>query len=833
MINISDDTSRAAVQAPPRSGPTATGRPGAQGRCLRRSRVLAGIATGALTFSGLVSLVGASGANADTAPPTGTPATVSADALPTVQINGVVWAQATVGNTVYVTGQFTRARPAGAAAGTSEVVRSNLLAYNITTGVLITTFAHSLNAQGRSITASPDGKRVYVGGDFTTVDGVAHNHLAAFDVATGTLVAAFKPTVNATVRALSATNTVVYAGGDFTSAGGVARSYAAEFLASTGAVQAWHPVLDNGITAMTLTADGTRVFLGGRFVTVNGVAAPGLYAVNASTGANGAWPANFPIVLGGASSAVTSLVADKTQVYGTSYYFTRGGNYEGRFALDPVTGAVNWLNSCHGDSYGTFPIGQVLYTAGHAHDCSDLGDYNQDNLSPLTATHHPVMAETTFPTGVLRTPVFAGGNGVPGPRYSSFAGFQHTSELDWYPTMSLGTYTGQSQAAWSVTGNANYVSFGGEFPRVNGTAQQGLVRFAIRSLAPNAVAPVASTTLTPVVTSPAAGTLRVAWQSTWDQDNESLTYRLFRDSGTTAIFTTTVPSRFWWRPMLGFRDTGLVAGSSHTYRVTVTDPTGRVRTGTASTAATVAGTTPAVGTYAAMVRADGATHLWPLDQTGGTRSLDAVGYDDLVLGAGVTSGTDGPAGAGSGSASTFDGGDGGTAGTVGNSARYATFSVESWVRTTSDTGGLVLGYGLYQNADSVNEDRFLCLDSTGRARFGVFGGTNTTLPRQDALADDPRINDGQWHHLVGTLSDTDGARLYVDGHQVAADPTMRSTSVISGYWRVGGDQLFGWPDLPINRFTGSIADAAVYPVALSPVQVLAHASSPAPAPAAP
>ena len=37
------------------------------------------------------------------------------------------------------------------------------------------------------ITASPDGSRVYVGGDFTAVDGAARGHVAAFDTATGAL----------------------------------------------------------------------------------------------------------------------------------------------------------------------------------------------------------------------------------------------------------------------------------------------------------------------------------------------------------------------------------------------------------------------------------------------------------------------------------------------------------------------------------------------------------------------------------------------------------------------------------------------------------------------
>ena len=66
---------------------------------------------------------------------------VSADALPTVQIDGVVWSQAVVGNTVYAGGRFNNARPAGAAAGTQLTPRGNLLAYDITTGNLVTSFA--------------------------------------------------------------------------------------------------------------------------------------------------------------------------------------------------------------------------------------------------------------------------------------------------------------------------------------------------------------------------------------------------------------------------------------------------------------------------------------------------------------------------------------------------------------------------------------------------------------------------------------------------------------------------------------------------------------------
>src|SRR5438128_1708835 len=106
----------------------------------RRSKLGAArvLALSVAAFSvGLLGLLGlAAPASSDTAPAQGVPPTVSAEALPTVQINGVVYAQVMIGNTVYATGGFTTARPAGAAPGVNEVTRNNLLAYDVTTGEL-------------------------------------------------------------------------------------------------------------------------------------------------------------------------------------------------------------------------------------------------------------------------------------------------------------------------------------------------------------------------------------------------------------------------------------------------------------------------------------------------------------------------------------------------------------------------------------------------------------------------------------------------------------------------------------------------------------------------
>ena len=65
----------------------------------------------------VIGIASAPAAQADTAPADGTPATVSADGLPTWQVNGVVWSQAVAKNMVFAGGKFTAARPPGVAVG--------------------------------------------------------------------------------------------------------------------------------------------------------------------------------------------------------------------------------------------------------------------------------------------------------------------------------------------------------------------------------------------------------------------------------------------------------------------------------------------------------------------------------------------------------------------------------------------------------------------------------------------------------------------------------------------------------------------------------------------
>ena len=146
-----------------------------------------------------------------------------------------------------------------------------------------------LNGQGLAVAASPDGTRVYVGGDFTTVDGKSHRNVAAFDTATGALSTSFAASMGGEVRAIVATNSTVYVGGNFLTANGVAAKRLAH-LSATGATLAWAASADDAIVnALAITPDQSTVFVGGRFASLDGATYRGIGAVDATTGALAPW----------------------------------------------------------------------------------------------------------------------------------------------------------------------------------------------------------------------------------------------------------------------------------------------------------------------------------------------------------------------------------------------------------------------------------------------------------------------------------------------------------------------------------------------------------------
>ncbi|WP_036554423.1 PKD domain-containing protein [Nocardioides insulae] len=757
----------------------------------------------------------------------GSPVTVTADALPTVQIgDGVVWSQAVRGNIVYAGGEFATAQDPGGA----EETRANMLAYDITTG-LMTDFAPTFNGPVNAVAVSPDGTRLYVGGNFTQVNGQAHNRLAAFDLPSGVLVNA-NIQISGNVQALAVTDDLVYIGGGFGSVGNQTRGNLAAVNENLE-LQPWAPIANlggGGVESLAVKPDGTRIAVGGSFLKAIGepdVAEPGDgLALFDQNGVAQPLPAGENLYNGNgdgdADGSIAALAADDDGFYGVGWTYSSidAGTVEGTFAVN-WDGTTQWVADCHGDSYSVFPSDEQVYVAGHSHYCENMGGVTQGTGGVGSYPYYRGVAYSKATTGTATWEPDQG-------RYYNFEGLPTPSLLTWYPSINAGTFTGQDQGAWSVTGTDDYVVMGGEFSRVNNADHRGLVRFARSSLAEAeldeglAEGPSKFAASYPLqVHSTEPGIVRVGWATNDDIDNAYLRYRLQRrvPGGNSELLDEWDRRADFWNPLgMTYTDTDVDEGAAYEYRIQARDP-GGLTANSAWTPVTVAAS-GAVSAYTEAVHGDEPTHWWRFGEAAGSADpvADWVSSDSLTAGAGVTRGTQGAIGDDAANVgATFSGSATGVATTTGeDKSPPDLFTLEAWFRTTSTTGGRIVGRD-NGSTRSVRGDRVLYIDGAGKVGFGV--KPNATMA---TLSSPGGFNDGAWHHVAGVLSG-DGMKLYVDGELAGqnGDVTVGEHLAV-GFWRVGGSSTTTGV---ASGFTGDIDEVALYKHALSGAQITEHAEA--------
>ncbi|ANS79788.1 Chitinase [Serinicoccus hydrothermalis] len=714
---------------------------------------------------------------------------VTADALPTAQMNGVAWDQAVVGGTVYVGGNFSQARPAGAAPGTNQTGRANLMSYSLSTGVM-TSWNPGANAQVRAVSGSPDGSRIYVGGDFTQVAGQSRSRIAAFNTSNGQVIGSFAPPVGYQVNDIVATDDVVYVAGSFAGVGSQERSNLAAFSASNGALLGWAPSADNQVLTLALSEDDSEVLVGGHFESINGAAVRGLAKLDAQTGALLPWP--VAVSNAGPDAAINNLKVEGETVFGSGFHFGPGGNMEGPFQLDVETGDTVWVADCHGDTYDIYPD-SVVYAVGHAHYCGNTS-MGFPQYSTWRFQHSMAWTREATGTNIREVHGYANWEGQPSP-----------SIVTWLPSMSIGSFTGAYQAGWTVEGNDDYVVIGGEFPRVNSQGQQGLVRFAKGTAAPRNQGPrFDGGVFAPELFAVAADKVKVSWTAGYDADDRDLTYRVVK-TGTGVVHETTAASTWWDTPALAWVDDDVTPGQSYTYSVRALDGDGNQVFG--SSRSITMPTSVERSDYGQAVLESEPSIYWPLNDTGSPVRDHAGGYQG-VAGSQVIFGQ--PGAMDGETAIRVDGSNNGRVYASAQSHAPTEMSAQVWFRTTSS--GRLLGFGDLATGNSGHRDRQLYIGSDGRLNFGVrTGGTSVVTSGQT-------YNDGQWHQGVATLSGST-ARLYVDGVLVAQRHDLGEPEEYVGHWRLGGDSQSGWPSAGNSNFNGWIDDMSIYDRALTRAEV--------------
>ena len=394
--------------------------------------------------------------------------------------------------------------------------------------------------------------------------------------------------------------------------------------------------------------------------------------------------------------------------------------------------------------------------------------------------------------------------------YYNYEGKPAPAFLTWWPEMNTGSFTGQGQGAWSIAANASYVVLGGEFTTINNKPQQGLIRYAVKSLAPNKDGPrLSGANYVVNALSATSGTARISWLANYDRDNQTLKYELIRNGNLAApIYTTTAKSNVWFdRPQLGYVDSGLTPGQSYSYRVRVTDPNGNTVQG-ADVPIVISATAQAA--YERGVIADNPALYYRLGEASGSRVYNYAGFSDATANATVTRGISGAIAGDANAASGFNGTDAFVT-TATPIAGPNTFAIEAWFNTTSTLGGKIVGFGDRNVGQSQNYDRHVYMDPSGKILFGVYPGTTRVVQSASSY------NDGQWHQVVANLGPT-GMQLYVDGVRVGQRSDTTFGQGYKGYWRIGGDTSWSGNDY----FAGSIDEVAIYTTPLTSSQLNAH-----------
>jgi hypothetical protein len=214
---------------------------------------------------------------------------------------------------------------------------------------------------------------------------------------------------------------------------------------------------------------------------------------------------------------------------------------------------------------------------------------------------------------------------------------------------------------------------------------------------------------------------------------------------------------------------------------------------------------PPVDDYAALVLADGATHYWPLSEASGATAADAIGsLNGTVVGTVLY----GQPGVVAPSTCMVFPTDGSAHITLPSFPSLAgAFTLETWVRLRSNTGSTA---GIIMRAILSGGDFQYSVGSDARLTFLFIGDTYQTW-----LATNP-LPLNTWAYLVA-VGGAGQFTMYLNG--VVVPPGSMAMQI--AYNGAGGVALAGSTEAAYG-WRGDMQDIAMYPLALTPAQILAH-----------
>jgi len=287
-----------------------------------------------------------------------------------------VYAFAQVGSTMYAGGRFTQLNDSQV---TQTSNRSNFVAFNATTGAILPLRLDANNAV-EVIVPSPDGKAIYIGGDFTSIGGVNIRGMVRFDLTTQTIDTRFNPQLDGVVTDAAFVGSRLVVAGTFTRqlraidpATGVDTGYINLKIAGKT-----DPNDATRVRRLAANPAGTTLVALGNFTSVAGQARTQAFRIDLTGTKAALSPWHVPRLDTPCSSSLGMFSRGVDFSPDGSYFVivTTGGPHgttglcdaAARFETSNVSSSVEptWINWTGGDSlYSVAITGATVYVGGH------------------------------------------------------------------------------------------------------------------------------------------------------------------------------------------------------------------------------------------------------------------------------------------------------------------------------------------------------------------------------------------------------------------------------------------------------------------------------------
>jgi hypothetical protein len=260
-----------------------------------------------------------------------------------------------VGSTIVLGGTFTSVTPHGSSTTFPDKF---ITEFTAGTGARVASFAPAVNGDVDTLAPGPTSGTVYVGGTFSTIDGVT-SKLALISTTTGAIVAGWtSPKINGAVNTIVLSGGQLYVGGYFTTVGGKSHIGLVVLNPTTGAVSSTvTPAFvghhnynrlcipsatqtcasaGTGIKSMDINPAGNRLIAIGNFTTAAGLARDQIALVDLA-------PSSVTVDTSWATAAYTDECIGKAfDTYMRDVQFSPDGTY---FAVVATGGAAGSKNS--------------------------------------------------------------------------------------------------------------------------------------------------------------------------------------------------------------------------------------------------------------------------------------------------------------------------------------------------------------------------------------------------------------------------------------------------------------------------------------------------------